>query len=68
MFSSLKATKSEHAKVILWSTSDWQQKCQLDGPSLTVTEIAFAPNDKYLLVASRDRTWYLYERGDDGKI
>lgn len=59
--SACKATKAEHAKIIIWSTSTWKEIAQLSGHSLTVTQMEFSPCDHYLLSVSRDRTWSLYE-------
>lgn len=59
--SACKATKTEHAKIIVWSTSTWKEIAQLAGHSLTVTQMEFSPCGRYLLSVSRDRTWSLYE-------
>ncbi|PWN40608.1 WD40 repeat-like protein [Ceraceosorus guamensis] len=48
--------------------SNWQEVHRLEGHSLGVTAIAFSPSSpdderaRYLLTASRDRTWRLYAR------
>lgn len=39
----------------------------LSGHSLTVTSIRFSPDDRYILTASRDRSWQLYARSEDGE-
>lgn len=58
--SACKASKPEHAGIILWSRSTWQQVAYLTFHSLTVTQLAFSPDDQYLLSVSRDRMWALY--------
>lgn len=47
----------------MYDTDKWQPVGEpLSGHTLTVTSIAFSPDDNYILSASRDRSWYLYER------
>ena len=60
----LQAAKKEHAAIILWSTASWKQVQNLIFHSLTVTQMAFSPDDKFLLAVSRDRTWSLWKRQD----
>jgi elongator complex protein 2 len=62
--SSSKATKEEHAYVILWSSETWKQICKLYGHSLTVTKIRFSFDDAFLLTVSRDRSWRLYQKSE----
>ncbi|XP_017275350.1 elongator complex protein 2 [Kryptolebias marmoratus] len=60
--SACKASKAEHAAVLLWSTSTWRQLQRLQYHTLTVTQIAFSPDAQLLLAVSRDRTWSLWRR------
>lgn len=60
-----KATTAEHAVVRVYDTDKWQLYGRvLEGHSLTVTRIAFSPNDRFVLSVSRDRTWRLFEDKD----
>lgn len=63
--SACKASKTEHAEVILWAVGTWEIAQRLPGHDLTVTQMAFSPNDQYFLTVSRDRTWCLYEKSGD---
>lgn len=62
----VQASKAEHAAILLWSTSTWKQLQALPCHSLTVTQMAFSPDSRLLLAASRDRTWSLWRREDCG--
>ncbi|XP_031441816.1 elongator complex protein 2 isoform X2 [Clupea harengus] len=62
--SACKATKAEHASILLWSASSWRQLQSLPCHSLTVTQMAFSPDSRLLLAVSRDRTWSLWRRQD----
>ncbi|KAL2080049.1 hypothetical protein ACEWY4_023842 [Coilia grayii] len=62
--SACKATKAEHAAILLWSASCWRQLQSLPCHSLTVTQMAFSPDARLLLAVSRDRTWSLWQRQD----
>ncbi|XP_007639735.1 elongator complex protein 2 [Cricetulus griseus] len=62
--SACNAAQKEHAAIILWSTMSWKQVQSLVFHTLTVTQMAFSPDDKFLLAVSRDRTWSLWKRQD----
>jgi len=62
-----KASTAEHAVVRVYDTDKWQPVGQpLAGHTLTVTRIAFSPDDRLVLSVSRDRSWRLYEVQGDG--
>ncbi|KAI9001254.1 WD40 repeat-like protein [Trametes punicea] len=64
-----KATTAEHAVVRLYETEAWQLVGQpLAGHNLTVTQIAFSPDDSLVLSVSRDRSWRLFEKSEDGYV
>ncbi|XP_074844007.1 elongator complex protein 2 isoform X2 [Carettochelys insculpta] len=63
--SACKASKKEHAAIILWSTSTWKQLQSLSFHNLTVTQMEFSPDDKFLLAVSRDRNWSLWKSQDE---
>ncbi|KAF9462581.1 WD40 repeat-like protein [Collybia nuda] len=57
-----KASTSEHAVVRIYDTNKYQLVGQpLEGHLLTVTRIAFSPDDGFVLSVSRDRSWRLFE-------
>lgn len=55
-----KSTSPEHAAIILWDSKTWYQTQKLLAHQLTVTQLAFSPDDNYLLSVSRDRRWTLF--------
>lgn len=55
-----KSSSAEHSSIILWNTTTWAEIQRLKGHRLTVTQMEFSPNDKYLISVSRDRQWSLY--------
>lgn len=62
-----KSTSADHAVVRVYETQTWQPVGQpLAGHNLTVTQIAFSPDDTLVLSVSRDRTWRLFEKSDEG--
>ncbi|PPQ71775.1 hypothetical protein CVT26_007609 [Gymnopilus dilepis] len=62
-----KSTSAEHAAVRVYSTTSFKLVGEpLYGHVLTVTRIAFSPDDKYILTVSRDRSWRLFERQEEG--
>ncbi|KZS97971.1 WD40 repeat-like protein [Sistotremastrum niveocremeum HHB9708] len=56
-----KSTSPEHAVIRVHETKTWQLfGTPLAGHALTVTRIAFSPDDRYILTVSRDRTWRVF--------
>ena len=62
MASAAKATKPEHAGILLWSVEKWTQLQTLYFHTLTVSKLAFSNDSNRLLGVSRDRTWSLWKR------
>ncbi|EEC12137.1 conserved hypothetical protein [Ixodes scapularis] len=55
--SACKASTRQHAAIILWDTETWKELGRLAFHNLTITQMAFSPDDRYLLSVSRDRSW-----------
>ncbi|KAG9219260.1 hypothetical protein CCMSSC00406_0001670 [Pleurotus cornucopiae] len=62
-----RATSAEHAVVRIYDTEKYKLVGEpLQGHSLTVTRIAFSPDDRHILSVSRDRSWMLSELQPSG--
>lgn len=58
-----KASSLEHAVIRLYECKEWREvKPPLTAHSLTVTSLAFSPDDKYLVSVGRDRNVAVFER------
>lgn len=61
-----KASSVDHAVIRLYDASDWHEiKPSLAAHTLTITDLAFSGDDKYLLSVGRDRQWALFSRSDE---
>lgn len=58
-----KASSVDHAVIRLYDTSDWHEiKPSLAAHTLTITDLAFSQDDRYLLSVGRDRQWAVFQR------
>lgn len=63
--SACKSREEKYAAVRLWHTTDWSEaQPPLEGHKSSVVQLAFSPNDQFLLSVSRDRHLCLYDRQD----
>ncbi|KAI6047250.1 WD40-repeat-containing domain protein [Pisolithus marmoratus] len=61
-----RATSPQHAVVRVYSASTYQPfGLPLEGHTLTVTRIAFSPDDRYIITVSRDRTWRAFAKEEN---
>jgi elongator complex protein 2 len=60
------AKVAEAACVKIWDTRTWREVDSLSGHTLTVTQIAFSPDDKHMVSVSRDRNIIVYGLDDSG--
>ena len=66
---SCKATSAEHAVIRIYDTSTWKQLgSPLSGHNLTIARIRFSNSGQYVLSCSRDRTWRLFKRSEEGEF
>jgi WD40 repeat protein len=58
----------KHAAVRMYDTETLRPFGRpLEGHTLTVTRIAFSPDDQVVLTVSRDRTWRLFQKEESGR-
>ena len=55
-----KSTSPEYAAILIWDTKTWTQTQKLVSHQLTVTQLAFSPDDRYFISVARDRRWSLF--------
>lgn len=61
-----KASTLDHAVIRLYETKEWREvKPPLSAHNLTVTSLAFSPDDQFLLSVGRDRQWALFQLSKD---
>lgn len=64
--SACKSREERFASIWLWNTSDWSvAQSPLDGHKSSVVQLAFSPNDQFLVSVSRDRQFCVYEMIQD---
>ncbi|KAJ7943101.1 elongator complex protein 2 [Quillaja saponaria] len=68
--SSCKAQSAMVAEIWLWEVGSWKAVGRLQSHSLTVTQMEFSRDDKYLLAVSRDRQFSIFaiKRTGTGEI
>ncbi|KAA8643195.1 hypothetical protein EYZ11_010323 [Aspergillus tanneri] len=60
-----KASSIDHAVIRLYDTSDWHEiRPSLAAHTLTITNLAFSGDDRYLLSVGRDRQWAVFHRSE----
>lgn len=61
-----KASSIDHAVIRLYETNDWREvRPSLSSHNLTITSMAFSPDDEYLLSVGRDRQWAVFARDSE---
>ncbi|KAF1330959.1 Elongator complex protein 2, partial [Globisporangium splendens] len=61
--SACKSREERFASIWLWSTNDWSvAQTPLEGHKSSVVQLAFSPNDQFLVSVSRDRQFCVYEK------
>ncbi len=60
--SACRAQSASWAAIWIWCTGQWRSVAQLQGHTLTVTQLHFSHDDQFLLSGSRDRTLCVFRR------
>jgi elongator complex protein 2 len=62
MATACRASSIDHAVIRVYETKEWREICApLRAHSLTVTNLQWSPDGRYLLSVGRDRTWSVFE-------
>ena len=61
----IQARDARAAVVFLWETTRYSIIQRLEGHSLSVLQMEFSPDNKYLLTVSKDRQFCLFQKADD---
>jgi WD40 repeat protein len=64
----LQAQSASVAEIWLWHIDSWRVAGQLRSHTLTVTQMEFSHNNRFLLSVSRDRHLSIYQRVETGYI
>lgn len=59
--SSCKGTQPDQSAIIIWDTQSWKKIASLVAHQLTVVQLEFSHDDRYLLSVSRDRQFCIHE-------
>lgn len=62
-----KSQSEKHSKLFLWDANKNNLLKKLDGHVLTIVQIEFSYDDKYILSVSRDRSLCVFEKTNNGK-
>jgi elongator complex protein 2 len=63
MATACRASSIDHAVIRIYETTEWREICSpLRAHTLTVTDLQWSPDSRYLLSVGRDRIWSISER------
>jgi elongator complex protein 2 len=66
LLAGLQAQSASVAEIWLWHIGSWRVAGQLRSHTLTVTQMEFSHNNRFLLSVSRDRHLSIYQRVETG--
>jgi elongator complex protein 2 len=61
------AKTADAASVRIWDTRTWREIDSIPGHTLTITQIAFSPDDRHMVSVSRDRNLIVYGRDENNQ-